>query len=317
MVSCDRRLADEHRLEAPLERGVLLDMLAIFVERGRADDVQLAARQRRLEQVAGVHRAFALAGADQRVHLVDEQDDVAGRLLDLVDHALQPLLELAAIFGAGDQRAHVERQQFAVLEAVGDVAIGDAQRQPLGDGGLADAGLADQHRIVLGPPRQHLDGAADFLVAADDRVELAVAGAGGEVARVALERVVAVLGALRVGGAPAAQLLDRGVEVLRGEAGAGERVALGRALGQREGEQDALDRDILVAGLGRDLLRLVEHAQQVAVDARRAEAAPLPVTLGCLSTSASTSRRAALRSPPAASISPAAMPCSSSSNALR
>src|SRR3546814_5373753 len=29
----DRRLADEDGLEAPLERGVLLDMLAIFVER--------------------------------------------------------------------------------------------------------------------------------------------------------------------------------------------------------------------------------------------------------------------------------------------
>ena len=73
----DGRLADEHRLEAPLERGVLLDMLAIFVERGRADAVQLAARERGLEQVAGVHRAFGFARADQRVHLVDEQDDVA------------------------------------------------------------------------------------------------------------------------------------------------------------------------------------------------------------------------------------------------
>ena len=102
------RLADEHRLEAPFERRVLLDMLAIFVERGRADAVQFAARQRRLEQVGRVHRAFALSRADQRVHLVDEQDDLARGLLDLVEHALQPLLELAAIFGAGDQRAHVE-----------------------------------------------------------------------------------------------------------------------------------------------------------------------------------------------------------------
>ena len=51
----------------------------------------------------------AFAGADQRVHLVDEQDDLARGLLDLVEHALQPLLELAAIFGAGDHRAQVER----------------------------------------------------------------------------------------------------------------------------------------------------------------------------------------------------------------
>ena len=89
-------------------------------------------------------------------------------------HRLQPLLELAAIFGAGDEGAHVERQELLVLEAFRHVAIDDAQRQAFGDRRLADARLADQHRIVLGAPRQHLDGAADFLVAPDDRVELAL-----------------------------------------------------------------------------------------------------------------------------------------------
>ena len=70
---------DEHRLEAARERRVLLDMLAVFVERGGADAMQFAARQRRLQQVGGIHRAIGLAGADQRVHLVDEQDDLARR----------------------------------------------------------------------------------------------------------------------------------------------------------------------------------------------------------------------------------------------
>ena len=78
IVSSTRRLVDEHRLEAAGKGGVLLDMLAVFVERGRADAVQFAARQRRLQQVRRIHRAVGLAGADQRVHLVDEQDDAAG-----------------------------------------------------------------------------------------------------------------------------------------------------------------------------------------------------------------------------------------------
>jgi hypothetical protein len=51
----DARLADQHRLEAALERLVLLDVLAVLVERRRADAAQLAARQRRLEHVGGVH----------------------------------------------------------------------------------------------------------------------------------------------------------------------------------------------------------------------------------------------------------------------
>ena len=258
----DRRLADEDRLEAPRERGVLLDVLLVFVERGRADAMQLAARQRRLEQVRGIHRAVGLAGADQRVHLVDEQDDAAVRRRHLLQHGLEPLLELAAIFRAGDQRAHVEREQLLVLQALRHVAVDDAQRQALDDGGLADAGLADQHRIVLGAARQHLDGAADFLVAADHRIELAVARGLGEVAGVFLQRVIGVLGRARVGGAALAQRLDRGVEVLRRDAGAREDLAGLAVLLERERQQQPLDGDVAVAGLLRDLLRLIEHARE-------------------------------------------------------
>ena len=103
-------------------------MLAIFVERGGADAMQFAARQRRLQQIRGVHRAIGLAGADQRVHLVDEQDDVAFRRRHLIEHGLQTLLEFAAIFRAGDQRAQIERQKLLVFERFRHVAIDDAQR---------------------------------------------------------------------------------------------------------------------------------------------------------------------------------------------
>ena len=58
--------------------GVLLDVLAILVERRGADAPQLAAGERRLQQVGRVAAAFGRAGADDRVQLVDEQDDVAG-----------------------------------------------------------------------------------------------------------------------------------------------------------------------------------------------------------------------------------------------
>ena len=96
----------------------------------------------------------------------------------------------------GDERAEVERDDALVLEALGHVAAHDALGEALDDGGLADARLADEHRVVLGPAAEHLDDAADLLVAPDDRVELAGAGVGGQVAAVLLERLV---GGLRVG----------------------------------------------------------------------------------------------------------------------
>ena len=179
----------KHRLEAPLERRVLLDVLAVLVERRRADRAQLAARQHRLQQVGGVDRALGGAGADDRVQLVEEEDDLALGRLDLLEHRLQPLLELAAVLRAGEQRADVERDHAPVAQALGHVAVDDPLRQALDDRGLADAGVADQHRVVLGAPREHLDHAADLLVAADHRVELALLGLGGQVAAELLQRL--------------------------------------------------------------------------------------------------------------------------------
>ena len=139
---------------------------------------------------------FGGAGADDGVELVDEQHDLAGGVDDFLQHRLQAILELAAILRAGNQRAHVERDDLLVLQALGNVAADDALREPFDDGGLADAGFADQHGIVLGAARQHLDHAADFLVAADHRIELALARQLGQIAPVLLQRFVLAFGIL-------------------------------------------------------------------------------------------------------------------------
>ena len=262
----DARLVDKDRLEAARQRRVLLDMLLVFVERGGADAVQFAARQRRFEQVGSIHGAIGLARADQRMHLVDEQDVGAGRRRHFLQHGLEPLLEFAAIFGAGDQRAQVEGKQLLVMKAFRHVAVDDAQGQSLDDRGLADAGLADQHRIVFGPPRQDLDGAADFLVAPDHRVELAVAGRLGEVARVFLQRLVSVFGRSGVGGAALTQRLDGGIEILRRHAGKAENFAGLVGLLERERKQQPLDGHETVAGLLARLLGGIEDPRQGGIE---------------------------------------------------
>ena len=259
----DRRLGDEDRLEAPRQRSILLDVLAVLVERGGADAVQFAARQRGLQQIARIHGAFGLAGADDGVQFVDEQDDAAALRLHLGKHGLQPLLELAAVLGAGDQGAHVERQQLLVLEALGYIALDDALGQAFGDGGLADAGIADQHGVVLGAPREHLDGAADLLVAADHRVHFALGSSGGEIAGVALEGIIGLLGRSAVGGAALANIVDGLIQRGRVDARLVEGAArVARRLhGQRQ--QQPLDRDELVAGLVGNLLCAVEHTRKL------------------------------------------------------
>jgi hypothetical protein len=109
-------------------------------------------------------------------------------VLELLHHGLQPLLEVAAVAGAGEQRAHVEREDRGPASTSGVSPSTIFLRQALGDGGLADAGVADQQRVVLAAAAEHLDAALDLLLAADQRVDVALAGLGVEVDAVFRQR---------------------------------------------------------------------------------------------------------------------------------
>ena len=111
------RLLDLHHLEAAGEGRVLLDILLVLRPGGRRDGAELAARERGLQQVGGVAGARGAAGADQRVRLVDEEDDRRLGGLHLLDHRPQPLLELALHARARLHQPDVEHPQAHVLAA--------------------------------------------------------------------------------------------------------------------------------------------------------------------------------------------------------
>ena len=260
------------RLEAALERAVLLDGLAVFGRRGRADALNLAARERRLQNVGRVERALGRAGAHQRVQLVDEDDAVL--LLDQLLHdRLEPLFELAAILRAGDDQRKIERQDALVGQERRHFAVGDALRQAFDDGRLADAGLADQHRVVLGAAAKNLNGAVDLLLAADQRVELVLHRRLGQVAReLRQQRRLAVALRLRL------HLFLRGALHLLAD-GLQLQPALVQNLGGKallfpqQPEQQMLGADVLVrkplglfGGIGQHALALIAERQ---IDAGR------------------------------------------------
>ena len=168
----DGWLFDTNLLEPARQRLVALEVLAVLIERRGTNRLQLATRQGRLENAGRVDRAFGSTRAYEVMQLVDKEDDVATQR-DLLHHLLQALLELAAILRTGHESRQVERVDLLILEQIRDLTTGDALGEPLDDGRLADAWLADQHGVVLHAADENLHHPLDLSLASNDRVELA------------------------------------------------------------------------------------------------------------------------------------------------
>ena len=110
--------------------------------------------------------------------LVDEQDGLRPGA-ERVGHRLETLLEIAAEPRAGEERAGVEREHLGVLQRAPHIVGQEPRGEAFGHRRLADAGVADEHRIVLAAPAQHFECALQLVGAADERIEQAAAGPVG------------------------------------------------------------------------------------------------------------------------------------------
>ena len=183
-----RRLVHVDLLEPAAERAVLLEVLAEFLVGGRAHAAELAALERGLEEVRGVHGAARCgARADHGVDFVDEENRV-GVCFELGYDGLEALFEVAAVARAGEKGPHVEREDRRARQHLGYLTLYDLPRKALGDGGLANARVAYEKRVVLAAAAEHLDAALDLVFAADERIHVALAGLGIEVDAVLGER---------------------------------------------------------------------------------------------------------------------------------
>ena len=197
------------------------------------------------------------------MELVDEQDHATLGLFDLLEHGLQAVLELTAELGARHQRAHVELDEITVAQRAGNVARDDALGDALDNGGLAHAGLTDEHRVVLGAAGEDLDGATDLLGAADHRVELAGTRQVADVATVLLKGLELGLGVRRGHAIVTAEFRVHLLDAFARHAGVGQDpTGLALVLGERH--EQMLGHHEVVAHLGGLLLRTLEHAREVA-----------------------------------------------------
>jgi hypothetical protein len=87
-------------------------------------------------------------------------------------------------FGPG-----LECKHLSVLQRALGIVLEQSGREPFGHRRLADAGIADEDRVVLASTAEDLDRPLQLVGAADERVELPQAGPLAEVHAVCPERV--------------------------------------------------------------------------------------------------------------------------------
>ena len=105
------------------------------------------------------------------MHLVNKQNDVSAAA-DLDQDIAHALFELAAVVRAREQVRQVEAVELFPAQRLRYVAAGEPLGQRLDDGGLADAGLADERGIIFAAAAEHLHELGKLRLAADDGVHL-------------------------------------------------------------------------------------------------------------------------------------------------
>ena len=163
-------------------------MLAELLVGGRPHGAQFAARKRGFEQVGRIHGPTgSCTGTDDGVNFVDEQHGVFVGF-QLGHDGLEALFEIAAVAGAGQQRAHIERIDRGVGEYFGCFTGDDFAREPFCDSGFTDTGITHQQRVVLTPAAQHLNATFHLVRAADQRIDITLAGFGIQIDSILRQR---------------------------------------------------------------------------------------------------------------------------------
>ena len=244
------RLLHLHHLKPPGQSRVLLEVFLVFGPGRGGDGPQLTAGERRLEHVGSIPLPRLAAGTDERVGLVDEENDRGWRLLHLVDHAFEPVLEFTLHARARLQQAQVERAERDILQRLRHIAVGDPLGESFDHGRFADARLAGEDRVVLPPSREDVDDLPHLGLAAPHRIDLARLRAAGEIDRVLIE----------------VRRLGRPTRLAIGPCGciAARRVARGRAAGHEVGlgRSRKHARCLAAEHVGRDPAKLIRGGKQ-------------------------------------------------------
>ena len=186
-------------MEATLERGILLDVLAVLVKGGGTHALDLPACHRRLEHVGRVDGTLGTTSAHQRVKFVNEQDDVA-RTANFVHHRFDALFELTAVLRTRHHHGQVKHHNTAIMQQIWHFFRDNGQTFRT----AVARQLPPEERVVPGAAAEYLHQTFNLFRPTNHGVQFILLGEIGEIAAKVVEGRGAALPTWATCGVPAA-----------------------------------------------------------------------------------------------------------------
>ena len=171
-----------NRLEAAFERGILLDILAVFVNRRRTNALEFTTGKRRLENIGSVKATFRTSSPNNRMEFIDKENHRIIDALEFHDKALHAFFELSTILSTGHHGGHVKRHHALVHQEFRNFLLDNLLRETFDNRRLTDTRFTDEGRIIFLATAKNLNQAFDFTATTNNRIKLTLLGKRRQVA---------------------------------------------------------------------------------------------------------------------------------------
>ena len=169
------RFFHDHRLKPPLQCRIFFDMLTVFLDRSRTDDLDQSTGQRRFHNVGCIQCSFGTTCTDDRMQFIHKQQDIA-YLLHFLHNPFDPFLELTTIFCTCYHSGYIQSQDPFFLQMLRYGSCCYPCCQSFHDRGFSHTRFSDQARIIFAPAAQDLDHPLQFVTASDQRIQFSLPG---------------------------------------------------------------------------------------------------------------------------------------------
>ena len=146
-----RGLLHMNSLESPLKCCILFHIFMIFRYRSGTNELKFSSCQRRLQNVGGIDCALCTSCPDDRMHFVQEKNDIA-IFLNLTNHLFDSFLKLTTIFRACHHSGQIQCEKPLILDRKRYLSGHNAGCKALNNSCFPNSGFSDQTGIVLCSP---------------------------------------------------------------------------------------------------------------------------------------------------------------------